>query len=56
MSVTVASDYKSASTPERLSALVEEVLAEAKRLGASAAGYLFNRIYPNWTEARGGGR
>ena len=37
MSVTVASDYKSASTPERLSALVEEVLAEAKRLGASAA-------------------
>ena len=25
-------------------------------IGASAAGYLFNRIYPNWTEARGGGR
>jgi outer membrane protein insertion porin family len=25
-------------------------------IGASGAGYLFNRIYPNWTEARGGGR
>ena len=25
-------------------------------IGASAAGYLFNRIYPNWTESRGGGR
>lgn len=25
-------------------------------IGASAAGYLFNRIYPNWTEARAGGR
>lgn len=25
-------------------------------IGASGAGYLFNRIYPNWTESRGGGR
>ena len=25
-------------------------------IGASGAGYLFNRIYPDWTEARGGGR
>ncbi len=25
-------------------------------IGASGAGYLFQRIYPNWTEARGGGR
>lgn len=25
-------------------------------IGASGAGYLFNRIYPDWTESRGGGR
>lgn len=25
-------------------------------IGANGTGYLFNRIYPNWTEARGGGR
>jgi len=25
-------------------------------IGAQGAGYLFNRIYPNWSEARGGGR
>ncbi len=25
-------------------------------IGASGAGYLFQRIYPNWTEARAGGR
>ncbi|MCA1684462.1 MAG: BamA/TamA family outer membrane protein, partial [Planctomycetia bacterium] len=27
-----------------------------KNIGASAAGYLFQRIYPNWTEGRAGGR
>jgi outer membrane protein insertion porin family len=25
-------------------------------IGAGAAGYLFQRVYPNWTESRGGGR
>lgn len=25
-------------------------------IGGAAAGYLFNRLYPNWSEARGGGR
>lgn len=25
-------------------------------IGASGSGYLFNRIYPDWTESRGGGR
>ena len=25
-------------------------------IGASGAGYYFNRIYPNWTERRGGGK
>ena len=25
-------------------------------IGASAAGYLFNRVYPDWTESRAGGR
>ncbi len=25
-------------------------------IGASASGYLFNRIYPDWTESRAGGR
>jgi outer membrane protein insertion porin family len=25
-------------------------------IGGAAAGYMFNRLYPNWSEARGGGR
>lgn len=37
MSPTILTETKSASTPEQLTALVEEVLAEAKRQGASAA-------------------
>ena len=37
MSLTTLSETKSASTPVQLTTLVEEVLAEAKRQGASAA-------------------